>query len=48
MLLDLEKVIQSVIDLDLFNREADIEKEEAAHLAAIRKTAADVLKGLSD
>jgi hypothetical protein len=48
MLGDLEKVIQSVIDIDLFNREAAMEQEEAAYLAAVRKTAADALKGLDD
>jgi hypothetical protein len=48
MLDDLETVIQSVIDIDLFNREAEIEQEEAAYLAAVRKTAADALKGLGD
>jgi hypothetical protein len=48
MLRDLEGVIQSVIDLKLFNREAAIEKDEAAYLAAVRKTAADALKGLGD
>jgi hypothetical protein len=46
MLGDLESVVQSVLDLDLFNREAAIEQEEAAHLAAVRKTAAAALEGL--
>lgn len=46
MLKDLEKVVQSVLDIDLFNREAAIEQEEAAELAAIRKVAAKALKGI--
>jgi len=48
MLGDLDSVIQSVIDIDLFNREAAIEQEEAAYLEAVRRTAADALKGLGD
>jgi hypothetical protein len=48
MLRDLENVIQSVIDIDLFNREAAAEQEEAAYLAAVRKTAADALSGLTE
>jgi hypothetical protein len=48
MLGDLESVVQSVLDLDLFNREAAIEQEEAAYLAAVRKTAADALQGLGE
>jgi hypothetical protein len=46
MLRDLENVIKSVIDIDLFNREAAVEQDEAAYLAAVRKTAADALEGL--
>jgi hypothetical protein len=45
---DLESVVQSVIDLELFNREAEIEQDEAAHLEAARRTAAEALKGLTD
>jgi hypothetical protein len=43
---ELESVIQSVLDMDLFNREAAIEQDEAAHLEAARRTAAKALKGL--
>ena len=46
MLKDLEKVVQSVLDIVLFNREAAVEQEEAAELAAIRKVAAKALKGI--
>jgi hypothetical protein len=48
MLDDLKKVIQSVIDIDLFNREAAIEQQEAAHLAAMRQTATSLLRGLDE
>jgi hypothetical protein len=48
MLGDLEDVIRSVVDIDLFNREAAIEQEEAAHLHAVRKIATDALKGLCE
>jgi hypothetical protein len=48
MLRDLENVIQSVIDIELFNREAEVEQEEAVYLEAARKTAADALKGLGE
>ena len=46
MLNDLEKVIQSILDITLFNREAAIEQDEAAYLAAVRKTAAEALNGI--
>jgi hypothetical protein len=46
MLDDLENVIKSVLDIDLFNREAEIEQEEAVYLEAARKTAGEALKGL--
>jgi hypothetical protein len=48
MMDDLEDVIQSVIDIDLFNREVEVEQEEAVYLEAARETAAQVLKGLSE
>jgi hypothetical protein len=48
MLGDLEDVIRSVVDIDLFNREAAIEQEEAAYLDATRKTATNALKGLGE
>lgn len=48
MLADLERTIESVIDVDLFNKEIAIEKEEAAHLQAARVTAIDALRGLID
>jgi hypothetical protein len=44
---DLEKVVQGVIDLDLFNREAAIEQEEAVYLEAARKKAIPALAGLA-
>jgi hypothetical protein len=46
MLQDLEAVIQGVIDIDLFNREAEIEQEEAVRQQAVKKTAAEALRGL--
>ena len=46
MLADLEKVIQGVLDMNLFNREAAVEQEEAGYLEAVRRTAAGALKGL--
>jgi hypothetical protein len=48
MLLDLENVIKNVIDIDLFNREVAVERDEAAYLDAARKTAANALKGLGE
>ena len=48
MLRDLESIVRSVIDIDLFNREAGIEQQEAAYLAAARATAAKALKGLGE
>src|SRR5205823_3387978 len=41
MLDDLEEVVKNVIDIDLFNREAAIEQEEAPYLEAARKTATE-------
>ena len=46
MLDALETTIEGVIDVDLFNDEVDIEREEAAYLEAARKTAMEALKGL--
>jgi hypothetical protein len=46
MLRDLEDVIRSVLDIDLFNREATIEQQEAVHLVAMQRAAAKALKGL--
>jgi hypothetical protein len=46
MLADLEKVIQSVLDMELFNREAAIEQEEAVYLDAVRRTASEALRGI--
>jgi hypothetical protein len=48
MLRDLENIIKSVIDINLFNREADSEKEEAAYLEACRRQATEALKGLGE
>jgi hypothetical protein len=48
MLDDLEKVVQSVVDMDLFNREAQTEQQEAAYLEAARRRAADALRGLGE
>jgi hypothetical protein len=48
MLRDLENVIRNVIDIDLYNREAAIEREEAPYLEAARRKARDTLKGLGD
>jgi hypothetical protein len=48
MLADLEEMIQSVLDIDLFNREAATEQEEAAYLEAARKSSTEALKGLGE
>ena len=48
MLEDLKNVITSVLDMDLFNLEAEQEKDEAAYLEAARKTASEALKGLAE
>jgi hypothetical protein len=48
MLGDLDEIIRSVIDVDLFNREVEREREEAAYLEAARKAAAEALKGLGE
>lgn len=46
MLADLETVIESVLDVDLFNREVEIERQESAYIEAARKSALEALKGL--
>jgi hypothetical protein len=48
MIRDLDNFIRSVIDVDLFNREVAVEMEEAAYLAATRKTVGKALRGLID
>jgi hypothetical protein len=48
MLEALQNTINGVIDLDLFNAEVDIERDEAAYIEAARKTAMEALKGLLD
>jgi hypothetical protein len=46
MLADLDAVIRSVLDMDLFNREAAVEQEEAREIEATRRTVRDALRGL--
>jgi hypothetical protein len=46
MLADLEGVITSTLDMDLFNREAAREQEEAPYLEASRRNVLEALKGL--
>jgi hypothetical protein len=46
MMADLEDVIRGVLDIDLFNREVQAEREEAAYLEAAQKTAVEALKGI--
>jgi len=46
MLADLERVVQQVIDLDLFNREAAIEQQEAPYLVTTRRVVMDAIRGL--
>ena len=46
MLADLEEAIRGVLDLELFNAEVDRENDEAVHLEAARRTAAEALSGL--
>jgi hypothetical protein len=48
MLRDLDVVVRSVIDVDLFNREVEAERQEAAYLEAARARAAAALKGLGE
>jgi hypothetical protein len=45
---DLERVIQGELDMDLFNREAAIEQEEAGYLEAARTVAREALRGLGE
>ena len=45
---DLDNVILSVLDIDLFNREVKAEQAEAAYLEAARTTAAEALQGLGE
>ncbi len=48
MMADLEKVIRKVIDVDLYNREVEVEREEAAYLEAVRTSAIEKLRGLTE
>jgi hypothetical protein len=48
MLNDLDQVIRSVLDLSLFNREVEREREEAVYLETCRTRAAEALRGLGD
>ena len=48
MLRDLDDIIRSVLDLDLFNREVAREREEAAYLEAARTRAVEALRGLGE
>jgi hypothetical protein len=48
MLDDLDHVIRSVIDIELFNREVQTEREEAPYLEAMRRITLDALKGVID
>jgi hypothetical protein len=48
MLGELEKVVRSVLDMDLFNREAAIEQEEAPYLAACKKKLIEALRGVGE
>jgi hypothetical protein len=46
MMSDLDDVITSVLDVDLFNGEVEREQDEAAYLEAARNTAKEALKGI--
>jgi hypothetical protein len=48
MLSDLDNVIRSVLDIDLFNREVAAEKAESAYLESARRAAGEALKGIGD
>jgi hypothetical protein len=48
MLGDLDKVIRSVIDVDAFNAEVAIEREEAVYVQQASRAAHEALKGLLD
>jgi hypothetical protein len=47
MLADLDHVIRSVIDIDLYNREIETEQEEMKSLEALRRTLQNTLRGLN-
>jgi hypothetical protein len=44
MMADLETAIRGTLDIELFNREVEIQNEEAAYLQTVRLTATDALK----
>jgi hypothetical protein len=46
MMNDLDAVLRGVIDVDLFNREVEAERTDAAYLEALRKKVAEALKGI--
>jgi hypothetical protein len=46
MLADLEKVVRGVLDMDLFNREVELEKGESAYLEAVQQAAIKALNGV--
>ncbi len=48
MLDDLENVVKSVIDIDLFNREVEAEQSEAVFLQGAQSAATKALKGLGE
>jgi hypothetical protein len=48
MIDDLDRVIRSVIDVDLFNREVETFSQEAAYLQAAKPAAMKALKGLGE
>jgi hypothetical protein len=48
MLRDLDDTIRNVIDIDLYNREVEAERQEAAYLKAATTKAAEALKGLGE
>ena len=48
MIQDLENVITSVLDMDLFDAEVAVEESEATYLQAAQQKATEALKGLGD
>jgi hypothetical protein len=48
MMDDLDNVLRDVIDIDLFNREVQAERDEAAYLEAAKKKATEALRGLAE
>jgi hypothetical protein len=48
MLADLENVVKNCVDVDLFNREAAAEQQEAAYLIGARRRASEALQGLGE